>query len=475
MTPAPYTLSHMPSQQQISELYDLYTAHPAVTTDSRHIPEGAIFFALRGPSFDGNAFAAEALRKGAALAVVDDPEAIPSGTNPGRDYFLVDNVLQTLQELAAMHRTRLGIPILAITGTNGKTTTTALAAHILNVCGKKAQAVGNIGDTCIDAVASGAVDCYVAEVSSYQLASTKLFKPEVAVLLNITPDHLKWHGSFEAYAEAKRKIYANCDENCTVVLDATNDVVRGYVRELKKQPASERKFSYIPLGTCHGLNESMREDACGSDAAAFLDNGVLTIDFKGVKHALCAASELQIKGEHNASNALASASCAVALGCDDAKIVEGLKSFAPLEHRIEPCSSIAGVQCYNDSKATNVDATLKALAAFGEQRPIVLLGGCDKGTDLADLVAGAEKHCKAVVCFGAAGARFLKAFEGAKLPVYSAGNLESALDEALSHAEAGDIVTLSPACSSFDEFSCFEERGDVFKKLVADRSAERGA
>ena len=132
MTPAPYTLSHMPSQQQISELYDLYTAHPAVTTDSRHIPEGAIFFALRGPSFDGNAFAAEALRKGAALAVVDDPEAIPSGTNPSRDYFLVDNVLQTLQELAAMHRTRLGIPILAITGTNGKTTTKELVHAVLS-------------------------------------------------------------------------------------------------------------------------------------------------------------------------------------------------------------------------------------------------------------------------------------------------------------------------------------------------------
>lgn len=364
---------------------------------------------------------------------------------------------------------------VAITGTNGKTTTTALAAHILETCGMKAQAVGNIGDTCIDAVASGEVECYVAEVSSYQLASTKLFKPEVAVLLNITPDHLKWHGSLEAYAEAKRKVYANCDENCTVVLDATNDVVRAYVRELKKQPAEVRKFSYIPLGTCHGLNESMREDACGSDTAAFLGNGVLTVDFKGVKHALCAASDLQIKGEHNASNALAAASCAIALGCEDAKIVEGLKSFAPLEHRIEPCGSIAGVHCYNDSKATNVDATLKALAAFDPQRPIVLLGGCDKGTDLADLVAGAEEHCKAVVCFGAAGARFLKAFEGAKLPVYSAGNMESALDEALAHAQAGDIVTLSPACSSFDEFTCFEERGEVFKKLVAQRAAKRGA
>ena len=364
---------------------------------------------------------------------------------------------------------------VAITGTNGKTTTTSLTAHILQTCGMRAAAVGNIGDTCLEAVASGKVDCYVAEVSSYQLASTRNFTPDVAVLLNITPDHLKWHGSFEAYAEAKFKVYANCGPGCTVVMDATNDVVRVQVKMVKAILAAEQGFDYIPMGTCRGLNESMREDECGSAAAAFLGNGVLTVDFKGVKHFLCNASELQIKGEHNASNALAAASAAIALGCDDAKIVEGLKSFAPLEHRIEPCGTVQGVRCYNDSKATNVDATLKALAAFGEERPIVLLGGCDKGTDLAELVAGAEEHCKAVVCFGAAGARFLAAFEGAKLPVYSATNLEAALDEALLHAEAGDIVTLSPACSSFDEFSCFEERGEVFKKLVADRAAKRGA
>ena len=172
---------------------------------------------------------------------------------------------------------------------------------------------------------------------------------------------------------------------------------------------------------------------------------------------------------------MAAASAAIALGCDDAKIVEGLKSFAPLEHRIEPCGTVQGVQCYNDSKATNVDATLKALAAFGKQRPIVLLGGCDKGTDLAELVAGAQEHCKAVVCFGAAGGRFLEAFRGASLPVYSASNLESALDEGLAHAQPGDVLTLSPACSSFDEFSCFEERGEVFKSLVAQRAAKRGA
>ncbi len=364
---------------------------------------------------------------------------------------------------------------VAITGTNGKTTTTSLTAHLLQTCGMRAAAVGNIGDTCLEAVASGKVDCYVAEVSSYQLASTRNFCPNVAVLLNITPDHLSWHGSFEAYADAKFKVYANCGPGCTVVMDATNDVVRVQVKMVKAILAAEQGFDYIPMGTCRGLNESMREDECGSAAAAFLGDGVLIVDFKGTKHYLCRASELQIKGEHNASNALAAASAAIALGCDDAKVIEGLKSFAPLEHRIEPCGSVAGVQCYNDSKATNVDATLKALAAFGEERPIVLLGGCDKGTSLDELVAGAEEHCKAVVCFGAAGARFLDAFQGAKLPVYSATNLEAALDEALAHAQTGDIVTLSPACSSFDEFSCFEERGEVFKQLVASRAAKRGA
>ena len=215
MTPAPYTLSHMPSQQQISELYDLYTAHPAVTTDSRHIPEGAIFFALRGPSFDGNAFAAEALRKGAALAVVDDPEAIPSGTNPGRDYFLVDNVLQTLQELAAMHRTRLGIPILAITGTNGKTTTKELVHAVLSQKYRVYATQGNLNNhigvpLTLLAMPAG-IEFGIVEMGASApgeiAALCRIAKPDYGIVTNIGKAHLEGFGDEEGVKAAKGELY----------------------------------------------------------------------------------------------------------------------------------------------------------------------------------------------------------------------------------------------------------------------------
>ncbi len=360
---------------------------------------------------------------------------------------------------------------IAITGTNGKTTTTALTAHLLRSAGMNAVAVGNIGDTCIEAVRKGEASHFVAEVSSYQLASTKEFAPQVAILLNITPDHLKWHQSFEAYCEAKQRIYANLAKvGGVAVMDAMNDIVRGYVKELKHIPTAERGFSYIPIGTAQGVGQSMI-DACGAENAAFVDGAVLTVDHAGTTSALVATDELNIPGEHNVANALAAASAALAIGCDVEAVREGLRTFQPLEHRIEPCGSVNGIACYNDSKATNVDATLKALAAFGDTKPIVLLGGDDKGTSLDVLVEEASAHCKAVVCYGAAGPRFLEAFAASSLPHHAAPHMREAFDLALEIGQPGDVIVLSPACASFDEFSCFEERGDVFKDLVRQRSS----
>ena len=422
---------------------------------------------------------------------------------------------------------------VAITGTNGKTTTTSLAAHVLRECGFAANAVGNIGDVCLDAVAAGDTSVYVAEVSSYQTYSTRLFAPDVAVMLNITPDHIHWHQTLDAYAQAKFKLIDNmfaCDGHgealsdhaeapaprtdgaaaelvrCAdsdsprsrsalislqlqrdpkgprrvrriVILDATNDVVRAKVRELKAMTRDERGFDYVPMGTADGIHGDMRAK-CGAENAAFLDEGdVLHVVLDGVDHALAAASDLQIKGEHNASNALAAAAVAVALGADDSAIAAALANFQPLVHRIEPCGSVEGVACYNDSKATNVDATLKALQAFPGKRVVIMLGGDDKGTDLSELVAAVYEHAGVAVCYGEGGPRFADALDESLpqgLQLIRASHMEDALDAALDAAQPGDVVLLSPACASFDEFRSFEHRGDVFKQLVAERAAARG-
>ncbi len=463
----------------------------------------SLSIAAGGRTRESEAFGAEAVSRGARVAFGDDGVAelsplVAGGrfdlcvASPGIPPFsplyeaagrLSDDMAGELE--FAWRESAADSRWIAVTGTNGKTTACACTAHVLASAGLRAAAVGNIGDTCIEAVAAKDTDVYVAETSSYQLASTSRFAPDVAVLLNVTPDHLHWHGSFEAYRDAKLKVLANLPgtPGGTAVLDATNDVVRAEVRRLRAQSVAERGFSYVPLGTASGLSGDMRA-ACGSRNAAFLGaDGALRVALDGVEHELLRADELLIKGEHNASNALAAASAALALGVRPADVAAGLRTFAPLEHRIEPCGEVRGARVFNDSKATNVDATLKAIASFPETRPIVLLGGEDKGTDLAPLVAAARAHARAVVCFGAAGPRFASAFgvggpasdqpssEKSGLLVLRAEHLEDALDAALELAGAGDVVLLSPACASFDEFGSFEERGRAFKALVADRAA----
>ncbi len=346
---------------------------------------------------------------------------------------------------------------IAVTGTNGKTTTVALVAHILACCGHEARPCGNTQDTTtLEAVRTRPAGAtIVAELSSFQLASTARFAPDVAVLLNITSDHLSWHGSQEAYRRDKLKLLANLGAGSSAVLGA--GVCTGSeIAELRG-----RGVRVVVVGG---------DDEAGS--ACLGDDGVLRVKLSGDGEvALCRADELQIRGAHNIENALAAATAALEAGCAAADVADALTSFSALAHRIECAGEVGGVSFYDDSKATNVDATVKALAAFAPGHVVLLAGGRDKHSPLSELVAAAKSACACVVCYGEAEKRFAEAFDAAHVPTARAPRMREAFACALEQARPGDTVLLSPACASFDEFSGFSERGDAFKQLVASHAA----
>ena len=320
---------------------------------------------------------------------------------------------------------------IAITGTNGKTTTTSLTDYLLKAAGEASVAVGNIGEPPVNEIDGRAHnEWFVAELSSYQIATTTELHPRVAVLLNITPDHLGWHKShkFDEY------IYTPGRRICKVAFD-----------------------------------EPEGEDA------AFVRDGKMIVRLKGVETPLIATSELKISGHHNVINALCAATAALAVGADVDGVCRGLASFQPLEHRVEPCGEIDGVRYVNDSKATNTDAVEKALTAFPDDDVILLLGGHDKGTPLTDFARVVMDNVRSVVCFGDARERFTAAMDEADVDgdvdIAQADDLRDAVDVARSLSSRGDVILLSPACSSFDEFSGYEERGRVFKDYVAQLAA----
>lgn len=354
----------------------------------------------------------------------------------------------------------------AVTGTNGKTTTTSLIDHLLRGAGLGVRAVGNIGTPCIRAVDDAPEGSWLAaELSSYQLACTSELHPRVAVLLNITPDHLAWHRSHEAYAEAKLRVFANMGADDLAIVDVEDPGIAAHAADIFTP--GRRVLSL-------GLVDPATPDA------AFLRDGVLTVRLSGKETALVPADDLAIRGPHNVVNALAASAAALACGADAPAVRAGLASFSPLEHRVEPCGEIDGVLYVNDSKATNTDAVEKALTAFPGRDVIVLLGGHDKGTPLEGFSERVCESVRAAVCFGEAGERFRCALEEADrtgdVDIALADDLRDAVDVARSLACRGDVVLLSPACSSFDEFSGFEERGRAFKAYIEQlrRALERG-
>jgi len=343
-------------------------------------------------------------------------------------------------------------PFIAITGTNGKTTVTSLVAHLLGEAGIPCEAVGNIGTPPTEVVAqSGLATVLVAEVSSFQLAFTRRFHPRVSVLLNITPDHINWHGSLEAYVADKTRVFANQTYGDTAVIDVDD-------------PGSA---PYADIVEAQGVQVCKVSRATRFPGGATVIDGMMCIERDGQLIELVAVQQLRIVGAHNVSNALAAAAAAIAAGADAASVRAGLRSFNPVPHRLEPVGVVDGVEYFNDSKATNPDAVLKALESFGAKPLVILLGGRNKGNDFNPLAARVCERCRAAVLFGEAAVELETAFDARTFDYATAANLAEAVEAATAFARPGDVVLLSPACASFDEFSGYEQRGERFKDLVS--------
>ncbi|MHB8761688.1 MAG: UDP-N-acetylmuramoyl-L-alanine--D-glutamate ligase [Coriobacteriia bacterium] len=343
-------------------------------------------------------------------------------------------------------------PWVAITGTNGKTTTTALVTHLLREAGYAAEPAGNIGPAAVTVAAElGPAGVIVAEVSSFQLMLSEDFHPRVAVLLNITPDHLDYHGTLEAYAAEKAKVFANQQPGDTAVIDVDDAGSAPFADLVAASGVEVRRVSRF---TRHA-------------GGAYLHGEMLVLDEGGTEHELIRVTDLGIRGDHNVSNALAAAACARAFGADLIAVREGLRSFRPIEHRLEPAGIAGGVEFFNDSKATNPDAVLKALTAFGDRPLVVMLGGRNKGVPMRSLAEAVSGRARAAVLFGEAAGELSEAFAGLPIDTYHAEGLGDAVELAREAAHPGDVVLLSPGCTSFDEFSGYEQRGSRFKELVA--------
>lgn len=335
---------------------------------------------------------------------------------------------------------------IAITGTNGKTTTTTLVYEILNAAFPgKAHLCGNIGIPLCEIVMEEGLmeesDHYIAlEISNYQLVNIDRFRPDVATIINLTPDHVDFMGSLEAYYKSKTEVYRNMKPEDTFILNADDPVLAEYV-EKYPVPATVKSFSLDNTDT----------DNYVKDGQLFVgDEPVLPL------------TSIRLPGKHNLQNVMIAVSVAKVLGISNETIKEVVEGFTGVEHRIEFVRELDGVRYYNDSKGTNTDATVTALKAF-DKGVILLLGGFEKGLPMDDVKA--HLGCvKKVIGFGACGPRLVADTVGDDGIVVT--TLDEAVAEAVKIAEPGDTVLLSPTTSSFDQYTCFEERGDHFKKLV---------
>lgn len=377
--------------------------------------------------------------------------------------------IETFGEIDLAFR-ETNVPFIAITGTNGKTTTTKLVSEILTNAGLNAPACGNIGlpptsllwsenefslpgrQSRPSGFTPASQDYFVTEVSSYQIATNPAFKPQIGVFINYTPDHVDWHQGEENYFQAKADLF------------------------LKKQPtwailnAMDMKIAYLKLDIDSEVYFFGRE---AEDKCVFVKEDKLLIKDKNKSIIeVMELNEIPLKGKHNLENIMAATAVAHIVGIEPEIIKNTIRNFSPPEHRIEYVDTIDGIEYYNDSKATNCDSTICALRAFEEQKVVIILGGRDKMTDLTELCEEVKKHANAVILIGEASDRFEEALINSGYNnIHKSSSLESAIDVA-SKLKLGHVL-LSPACASFDMFKNYEERGQAFKDYVRSQKAKR--
>ncbi len=339
--------------------------------------------------------------------------------------------------------------VLAITGSNGKTTTTTLVGEILAKAGKKTMVGGNIGTPIISLASQSTPESMVVlEISSFQLESIQQFRPWIASILNITPDHLDRHHTFEAYVAAKARIFENQRAGANpdyAVLNADDPTCVALADKVE-----------VPL-----LWFSRKQRV---ENGAFLQGEEIVFRLHGREQAVLSRSDIQLKGDHNLENVLAAVCMTMVAGCTPQQVRQAVKEFRAVEHRLELVATVNGVTFYNDSKATNVDATIKALESFPGNIHLIL-GGKDKGGSYAVLGPLLREKVKNTYLIGAAADKIAAQVKSSTALVRS-GTLERAVHQAFEVASAGDVVLLAPACASFDQFESYEHRGRIFKELV---------
>ena len=338
---------------------------------------------------------------------------------------------------------------LAITGTNGKTTATELTAHLFREAGREVVSLGNVGSPVCGLAGdrpSGELTV-VCECSSFQLEDTEYFSPDCAVFLNLAPDHLDRHEDMESYGQAKLRIFANQVEGDVAVLNDGDEWLAG-----ADIPGAAQRIHYVPA------------EPGDRPVDLWIEDGRITVEGRP----LVAVDRLSLLGRHNVANAMAAAAAALSFGLSEEAVARGLESFHGLPHRMEPVAEVAGVTWINDSKGTNVSATRAALASFDADVRLIL-GGSLKGESFEPLVPAILSSCRSVHLIGEAMPELHSALaevESGGVPLLDCGDLPSAVDQAAEMASAGEVVLLSPACASFDQFSDYEERGERFRDLV---------